>query len=71
MFSLSSCREWEFEGNLWRQRVSASPATRLDVMNLQVSPATRLDFMNLQVSPATRLNVMSLQVLRYAISSNI
>ena len=29
-------REWEFDGQLWRQRVSASPATRLDVMNLQV-----------------------------------
>ena len=28
-------REWEHSGKLWRQRVSASPATRLDVMNLQ------------------------------------
>ena len=28
-------REWEHNGRLWRQRVSASPATRLDVMNLQ------------------------------------
>ena len=28
-------REWEHNGKLWRQRVSASPATRLDVMNLQ------------------------------------
>ena len=28
-------REWEHSGKLGRQRVSASPATRLDVMNLQ------------------------------------
>ena len=28
-------REWEHNGKLWRQSVSASPATRLDVMNLQ------------------------------------
>ena len=28
-------REWEYDGKLWRQSVSASPATRLDVMNLQ------------------------------------
>ena len=28
-------REWISNGKLWRQSVSASPATRLDVMNLQ------------------------------------
>ena len=28
-------REWINNGKLWRQSVSASPATRLDVMNLQ------------------------------------
>ena len=28
-------REWEHNGKLWRQSVFASPATRLDVMNLQ------------------------------------
>ena len=28
-------REWEEEGKLWRQSVSSTPATRLDVMNLQ------------------------------------
>jgi dynein light intermediate chain len=29
-------REWEDNGQLWRQSVSATPATRLDVINLQV-----------------------------------
>ena len=35
-------REWEHSGKLWRQRVSASPATRLDVMNLQVITNTEI-----------------------------
>ena len=30
-------REWEANGQLWRQSVSCTPATRLDVINLQVS----------------------------------
>jgi len=30
-------REWEENGQLWRQSVSSTPATRLDVINLQVS----------------------------------
>ena len=29
-------REWEEGGQLWRQSVSSTPATRLDVINLQV-----------------------------------
>ena len=29
-------REWEQNGQLWRQSVSCTPATRLDVINLQV-----------------------------------
>ena len=29
-------REWSEEGQLWKQCVSSTPATRLDVMNLQV-----------------------------------
>ncbi len=29
-------REWEENGQLWRQSVSSTPATRLDVINLQV-----------------------------------
>jgi dynein light intermediate chain len=29
-------REWEENGQLWRQSVSCTPATRLDVINLQV-----------------------------------
>ena len=29
-------REWEEDGQLWRQSVSSTPATRLDVINLQV-----------------------------------
>ncbi|TRY78072.1 hypothetical protein TCAL_09457 [Tigriopus californicus] len=28
-------REWDEDGQLWRQSVSATPATRLDVINLQ------------------------------------
>ena len=28
-------REWEEHGQLWRQSVSSTPATRLDVINLQ------------------------------------
>jgi len=31
----SSCREWTEEGQLWVQYVSSTPATRLDVINLQ------------------------------------
>ena len=36
-------REWTEDGQLWVQRVSSTPATRLDVINLQVrpSPSTR------------------------------
>ena len=33
--SILPAREWEEEGKLWRQRISASPATRLDVLQLQ------------------------------------
>ena len=29
-------REWDEEGNLWVQKVSSTPATRVDVLNLQV-----------------------------------
>lgn len=29
-------REWSEEGQLWKQCVSSTPATRLDVINLQV-----------------------------------
>ena len=29
-------REWSEDGQLWKQCVSSTPATRLDVMNLQV-----------------------------------
>ena len=35
-------REWEEEGKLWRQSVSSTPATRLDVMNLQVITNTEI-----------------------------
>ena len=33
-------REWEESGQLWRQSVSSTPATRLDVINLQVGLQT-------------------------------
>ena len=39
MDSILPPREWEEEGKLWRQSVSSTPATRLDVMNLQVISA--------------------------------
>ena len=29
-------REWDESGQLWIQKVSSTPATRLDVINLQV-----------------------------------
>ena len=32
---LLACREWTEEGQLWVQYVSSTPATRLDVINLQ------------------------------------
>lgn len=35
-------REWSEEGQLWVQRVSSTPATRLDVINLQVCSATSI-----------------------------
>ena len=31
-----SSREWTENGQLWVQQVSSTPATRLDVVNLQV-----------------------------------
>ncbi len=36
-------REWEESGQLWVQRVSSTPATRLDVINLQVSSLLYFD----------------------------
>ena len=33
-------REWTNDGQLWVQYVSSTPATRLDVINLQVSAST-------------------------------
>jgi dynein light intermediate chain len=35
-------KEWEEEGQLWRQNVSTTPATRLDVINLQEQLDMRL-----------------------------
>ncbi|KAJ9582198.1 hypothetical protein L9F63_003464, partial [Diploptera punctata] len=35
-------REWEEDGQLWRQQVSSTPATRLDVINLQEELDMRL-----------------------------
>ncbi|XP_077289031.1 putative inner dynein arm light chain, axonemal Dnali1 [Arctopsyche grandis] len=35
-------REWEEEGQIWTQQVSSTPATRLDVMNLQENLDTKL-----------------------------
>ena len=34
-------REWEEQGQLWVQQVSSTPATRLDVINLQVCQALK------------------------------
>jgi hypothetical protein len=35
MCRLTHCREWTEDGQLWVQYVSSTPATRLDVINLQ------------------------------------
>lgn len=35
-------KEWEEDGQLWRQTVSTTPATRLDVVNLQEQLDMRL-----------------------------
>lgn len=35
-------REWEEDGQMWRQCVSTNPATRLDVVNLQEQLDMRL-----------------------------
>ncbi|XP_018572352.1 33 kDa inner dynein arm light chain, axonemal [Anoplophora glabripennis] len=35
-------REWEEEGQIWRQQVSTTPATRVDVVNLQEQLDMRL-----------------------------
>uniref|UniRef100_A0A6P7GVD2 Inner dynein arm light chain, axonemal n=1 Tax=Diabrotica virgifera virgifera TaxID=50390 RepID=A0A6P7GVD2_DIAVI len=35
-------KEWEEEGQMWRQAVSTTPATRLDVVNLQEQLDMRL-----------------------------
>ena len=34
-------REWEDQGNKWVQGISSTPATRLDVINLQVPLFTK------------------------------
>ena len=48
-------REWEENGQLWRQSVSSTPATRLDVINLQVGQGfeaqLRLKVSNLFLAP--------------------
>ena len=45
-------REWEENGQLWRQSVSSTPATRLDVINLQVSLVkSNSAFSSLTVNP--------------------
>ena len=36
------CREWTDNGQLWVQQVSSTPATRLDVVNLQEELDRRL-----------------------------
>lgn len=36
------CREWQESGQLWVQQVSSTPATRLDVVNLQEELDRRL-----------------------------
>lgn len=36
LFVLLFYREWTENGQLWVQQVSSTPATRLDVVNLQV-----------------------------------
>lgn len=36
------CREWTDNGQLWVQQVSSTPATRLDVVNLQEELERRL-----------------------------
>ena len=35
-------KEWSEEGQLWVQRVSSTPATRLDVINLQVGHSSSM-----------------------------
>lgn len=35
-------KEWEEDGQMWRQQVSTTPATRLDVVNLQEQLDMRL-----------------------------
>lgn len=35
-------KEWEESGQMWRQQVSTTPATRLDVINLQEQLDMRL-----------------------------
>lgn len=44
-------REWTHEGQLWVQHVSSTPATRLDVINLQEKLDQQLQ--QRQVRPAT------------------
>ena len=50
-------REWEENGQLWRQSVSSTPATRLDVINLQVKSL----FYKFEVLYLVDLPVMSIQ----------
>ena len=41
-FIFDFCREWTESGQLWVQQVSSTPATRLDVVNLQEELDRRL-----------------------------
>lgn len=45
-------REWSEEGQLWVQRVSSTPATRLDVINLQVNSQSPILSHCIQLCPS-------------------
>lgn len=60
-YTLSIIREWTDDGQLWVQYVSSTPATRLDVINLQ----EQLD-RNLQIRQARETGICSVREELYS-----
>ena len=54
------CREWTEDGQLWVQYVSSTPATRLDVINLQEKLDQQLQQRQVGCSPCVLADLRQL-----------
>ena len=60
-------REWEEDGKLWRQSVSSTPATRLDVMNLQEQLDLKLQQRQARETGICQVEGRTLRKKRYSV----